>query len=727
MFPFGFSDHELIGCIRKKNHRKYLPKEIKCRDYSHYNHGEMNRELAKADWSNIYSTNNVNTSYNAFYQIVRKIFDKYAPFITKRIKSKPAPWLTADIKAVMNDRDKLLRRYRKTKSDFDKREFQNKRNKVNILLRKSKANYNKQLLNENSNDPDKFWTTLKSIYPVSSKESQRTQSFEINDEKTSNEKKIANGFKSFFSSIVNVLKSKATIMKDYTWSKPTVLNTRTYKTFRFNKVTTADVCDHLKKLQRKKATGFDDLPSTFLIDSRNYISSPLCHIINLSMQNGVVPTEWKTARIVPIYKSGPKTAFDNYRPISILPIISKVIEKIVHRQLITFLEENKLLNSHQFGFRNKMSTEHAVTIFIDSIRKKVDQGNVVGACFIDLSKAFDTISHSKLLAKLPSYGIHDRELSWFTDYLFGRKAYVQYNQTVSDSFLFNSGVPQGSILGPLLFLIIFNDLTDVIQHSQVVKYADDTVLYVHAKSGKETAKLLTKDLSSACDWFKENELFMNYRKGKTETMLFGTSKNVSKHLDEFEIYVNGTKINSTKQYKYLGVPIDSSLNMNSFFDACYKKASTRLSLLAKLRYMLNAKAAKSIYHSMILPTFTYCGLHLLQLTPTQENKLVSFHKRAERIINVKNVRSIINANKKHACIFVKSCLEGEVIDPFKNYFKLSTHDRNTRNNSKLIILPPIKREYARKGFYFTGAKIFNLPPLEARILERSKFVDKHFK
>lgn len=672
----------------------------------------------------------MNTSYNAFYLIVRETFDKYAPLITKRVKSKPAPWLTPEIKTLMNDRDKLLRKYRKTKSDFDKREFQNKRNQVNILLRKSKANYNKELLKENSNDPGKFWKTLKSIYPVSSKEPQRTQPFEVDDEKTSDEKKIANGFKSFFSSITRTLKSKAMPMKDFIWSKPTILDPRTYKTFRFKQVSPADVCGLLKKLQRKKATGCDDLPSTFLKDSRNVIKSPLSHIINLSMKSGVVPTEWKTARIVPIYKSGPRAAFDNYRPISILPIISKVIEKIVHKQLIVFLEENKLLNKHQFGFRNKMSTEHAVTIFIDSIRKKVDQGNLVGACFIDLSKAFDTISHSKLLTKLPSYGIYDRELDWFTDYLFGRKAMVQYNQTISDPFPITSGVPQGSILGPLLFLLIFNDLTDVVKHSEVVKYADDTVLYVHAKTGKEAAKLLTEDLSAISDWFKENELIMNLKKGKTEALLFGTSKKVANHSKDFEIYANDTKITVTKQYKYLGVPVDSSLNMNSFFDTCYKKASSRLNLLAKLRHMLDIDAARSIYHSMILPTFTYCGLHLLHLTITQENKLASFHRRAERIVNTKDIRSVTNANKKRACIFVKSCLEGEVIEPFIDYFKLSAHSINTRNNSKIIKLPLIKREYARKGYYFTGAKIYNMLPLEGRNLEKIKFVnfvDKYFK
>ena len=242
--------------------------------------------------------------------------------------------------------------------------------------------------------------------------------------------------------------------------------------------------------------------------------------------------------------------------------------------------------------------------------------------------------------------------------------------------------------------------------------------------------MLTEDLSSISDWLKENELIINLKKGKTEALLFGTSKKVANHLEDFEIYVNDTKITFTKQYKYLGVPVDSSLNMNSFFDTCYKKASSRLNLLAKLRHMLDIDAARYIYHCMILPTFTYCGLHLLHLTISREYKLASFHRRAERIVNAKDIRSVTNANKKRACIFVKSCLEGEVIDPFINYFKLSSHNKNTRNNSKIIQLPLIKREYARKGFYFTGAKVFNMLPLEGRRLDKIKFVnfvDKYFK
>ena len=242
------------------------------------------------------------------------------------------------------------------------------------------------------------------------------------------------------------------------------------------------------------------------------IATPLTHLINLSLTTNVFPADWKIAKIIPIYKSGSRSNLDNYRPISILPVLSKIIEKIKHRQLISFLDRNSLLSPSQFGFRRGLSTELAATLLLDDIRKDVDAGKLVGAVFIDLSKAFDTISHTKLLEKLSQYGVNDGELEWFKDYLFSRKATVSYNCTSGVREIY-TGVPQGSILGPLLFLIFFNDITDVINHAKIVKYADDTVLYVADKETQSIQTQLVMDMESIAVWLKENELIINLKKG----------------------------------------------------------------------------------------------------------------------------------------------------------------------------------------------------------------------
>ena len=289
---------------------------------------------------------------------------------------------------------------------------------------------------------------------------------------------------------------------------------RTEKRFLFQSVSQLEVLRILKSIKRNKATGLDDLLPCLLKDSAAILSAPLAHLINLSITTGIFPMDWKKAKIIPVHKSGPFSVLDNYRPISILPVISKIIEKAIHRQLITYLDQHALLSHFQFGFRPKLSTELAATHLLDNIRKSVDDGKLVGAVFIDLSKAFDTISHSKLLKKLPKYGIDGKEYAWFKDYLFARKAVVSYNNCVSDEQELYSGVPQGSILGPLLFIMLFNDITDAIRHSRIVKYADDTVIDFADKDSKSTRSNLNEDMDLISSWLKENELIINMKGGK---------------------------------------------------------------------------------------------------------------------------------------------------------------------------------------------------------------------
>ena len=284
-----------------------------------------------------------------------------------------------------------------------------------------------------------------------------------------------------------------------------------------------------------------------------------------------------------------------------------------------------------------------------------------------------------------------------------------------------------SILGPLLFLIIFNDLTDVIENSKVLKYADDTVLYVSRKTTTDITEELNRDLSRLDKWLRENEHIMNFNKEKTEALLFGTANKIANCSSDFRPSVKDKEISKTASYTYFGIPIDSTLYMNTFFDKCYKKASSRLNLLAKLREDLDMKAAKAICQSMVLPTFTYCGILQLCNTKTQSEKLHSFHNRAKAIVNRNSVNRITlqfvtNANKKRACTLVRSCLDDNVIDPFRNYFQLIEHSIRTRNSSKIIRLPMIKAEYARESFSFTDAKEYNMLPLEAREISTTDFL-----
>jgi len=223
-------------------------------------------------------------------------------------------------------------------------------------------------------------------------------------------------------------------------SKPNYVNFCRQQ-FEFLSVTDKEVLKYLKGIKRKCAVGLDDIPASFLKDTKFVVAKPLTHIINCSLRSGVVPSDFKLAKVVPIFKSGPRDNFDNYRPISVLPAVSKILEKCVHQQIMNHVETHSLLSSFQFGFRKNHSTVLASVYFIDKIRKAMDKGMLTGAIYIDLSKAFDTISHASIIEKLPDFGITGTPQSWFSSYLFGRFQQVSYDGTLSSREPLFCGVP----------------------------------------------------------------------------------------------------------------------------------------------------------------------------------------------------------------------------------------------------------------------------------------------
>jgi len=502
-------------------------------------------------------------------------------------------------------------------------------------------------------------------------------------------------------------------LKDFVWHSPFVGETKTYNVFRFKHVTVVEVRRYLKKLSRKKACGVDNLPPGYLKDVSDILANPLCHLINICLRNGTVPNEFKIGKITPIFKSGSKFLMDNYRPISVLPICSKILEKCVHRQLTLFLEEKRLLNDKQFGFRKHRNTEQAATLFVDSIRKNMNTGKMTGAIFIDLSKAFDTLSHGQIIANLTRYGITGVEKELFSDYLFNRKQQVNYIGEQSPFKSVTCGVPQGSILGPLLFLVSFNDVGDSLQFCEIFMFADDTVIFASGTSVDEIDKALSTDFNIIADWMAENELLINMKRGKTESMLFGTRQKIKNK--SLEITYKDQEINHTTSYKYLGVKLDQTVLLNDHLNSTYKKAAGRLYLLNRLRNQLNIKAALTIYTSLILPLFTYCSIITCNSTNTYKKKLKNMESRAQKIISKSNdvkLPCIEDIMTKKLSLEVFKIINGITIENFNGYFE--TIDTNTRNKNILLRLPKTKLESFKKSFSFYGAKVFNNLPRHVR-------------
>jgi hypothetical protein len=443
VIPLSIGDHDMVGCVRKMNAMKFKPKIIVCRNYTNYDLRVLNDTLRLIDWSVVYNYSDVNAAWQFMRAVIMGVYERYAPIITKRVKGKPAPWISVELKKLMNERDSLLRRYRRTKENQDFLLYKQKRNEVNRALRQAKSQHSKNLLDENQNKPESCWRVIKSLYPTKSSSNTTCQSFEVDGQVLTDADKISNAFCRYFTSIVSCLKQKAFPLFNLSWRIPNDIASRTDTIFKFRLVSVSEVHSILKSLKCSKSVGTDNLPSRLLKDSTFTIAPPLTYIINLSLESGLIPNEWKSAKIVPIHKAGSRSIMDNFRPISVLPTISKVLERVVHRQLMSYLSDNKLLSEHQYGFRPKMSTELASIKLVDDIRLNVDKGNLVGAMFIDLTKAFDTVNHSQLLNKLPQYGVHGKELDWFKDYLFQRMVRVAYNGNLSQESYSFIGVPQG--------------------------------------------------------------------------------------------------------------------------------------------------------------------------------------------------------------------------------------------------------------------------------------------
>ena len=287
------------------------------------------------------------------------------------------------------------------------------------------------------------------LYPSKDNASVGVSVLEVNGKLETTNQGIASLFCDYFTTCAEKLCSN--LPSNFTWRNDCVLSQET-PTFKFQSVSKERFQRHLAKLKSTKSPGHDNLSPRLLKDCADVIAKPLAHTINLSLKTSLVPNKLKIAKVIPLHKSGNKALPDNYRPISVLPVLSKILDRVIYEQIADYLENDKMLTSCQFSFRRRYNTELAVTLFTDNIRRTMDHGKLTGAVFVDIQKAFNTVEHSVILKKLPYYRISGAELSWVKSYLKDRYQFVQCGNSKSSCQLVKYGVPQGSILGPLCSL-----------------------------------------------------------------------------------------------------------------------------------------------------------------------------------------------------------------------------------------------------------------------------------
>ena len=324
---------------------------------------------------------------------------------------------------------------------------------------------------------------------------------------------------------------------------------------------------------------------------------------NLSLSTGVVPDQLKLSCIVPIFKGGDKRKIINYRPISLLPSISKILEKCVFNQVYLFLEENNILNKNQYGFRKGMSTELATADCVNYISEEIDKGNHVVAAFIDLTKAFDTVVHEILLKKLFYYGMRGTELEWFKSYFSDRQQSVKVSNTKSSFLPINISIPQGSTLGPLLFILYINDIINVSNKLKMYLYADDSVILMSGKDINNIICLMNEELENINKWFRVNRLTINSK--KSNYIIFNKNKRI---MNNQPLIINGREIERVKECRFLGVLLNESFNWKSHINYLVSKLSKMNGIFYLVRHLFNEDTLKLIYNAMIHSSITYANI-----------------------------------------------------------------------------------------------------------------------
>ena len=488
----------------------------------------------------------------------------------------------------------------------------------------------------------------------------------------------------------------------------------------------------------------DGISTKLLKETIDIVGTPLTHIINRSFDTGIVPSQLKTAKVIPIFKANDSNLLKNYRPVSLLPAISKLLEKIMHNKLVSFLTTNNTLYEHQYGFRSKHSTVHPIIHLLNkcAMATNANEPEYTLAVLCDLSKAFDVIDHKILLYKLRQYGIRGVVIKWFESYLKDRNQFVNFENNDSDKRNILCGVPQGSILGPLLYLIYVNDIFMACD-STILSYADDTTMV----SSHPNLKQLYLNANSLVDklytWFCANKLSLNA--GKTKYIVI-RPKHKKCNLDHLILSINGIPLQrigegcSETSTKFLGIYLDESLSWKAHISHINKKISRALFAIKQIKHVFPYEILQTLYHALIFPHIEYgiiawgsASSSILRATSMLQKRAIrsinksAYNSHTEPLFKSSNIMKIEDVYKYKMALFMFDFSHGRLPLSFDSMFKFTHEIQNYRvtRQSHKIYIPRCKGEFVRKLPYHTLPSAWNIwSELICSDITRNKFKHK---
>lgn len=593
----NITDHFPIMIILKCSKRKELIEKM-YRDHRECNLSSLLSESARLiDIMRPLLSNEIDVNYstNVFHESLYKIYNSCCPINKKTISVKrlSKPWVTDDLLLAINRKHSLFKDYKLGVVSFDM--YKQYNNFVTREIKKSKKSYFDYKFQQCRGNLRGTWKQLNELLNRKNKSGGGVKLRCDNGGDITNGTEVANYFNYYFTNVGTTL--------DRSIAAATVdplqyMGDRNIRSFFASPATAGEVAGIIKSLPNK-SPGIDCIPTLVF----KHVSLNIVHIIsnlfNNSLLQGIFPTCLKHAKVIPIFKSGDACIVSNYRPISILQILSKIFEKLMHVRLYSFLNRCSILNSCQFGFRQNFGTEDAVLEYLSDTYTSLDSKKYFITLFLDFSKAFDTVNHRILINKLEHMGIRGTVNQWFDSYLDGRTQHVHVMGTDSNHYPISVGIPQGSNLGPLLFIMYINDMHKCCPRLKCIHFADDTTLYCsHAGIGP-LEDIVNSELRLVDEWLKANRLSLNV--GKTSYMV--TSNRLL--LNDLNINIRNTSINRVYSAKFLGITIDSRLDFKDHVKTVSVKISRAVGAISRVQPYVPQQTLLNLYNTLVYPLLSY--------------------------------------------------------------------------------------------------------------------------
>ena len=733
------SDHQPIYIIHKKGRDTRQSEEFTGRSYRNYDGEAFKQRLRALDWEGYYKILDPDRAWEFLLEGITAVLAVMCPVRTFKIKNYRPDWMTRELIEQVTDRDYFYRKAKNT-GDIDSWNIaKHLRNTSNSNIRQAQKEFILSELKENEDNCKNVWKTIRKVIPSDKTPSCQDILLKNNGVKLGRSE-VASHINDYFINVGNLSRPLAPTNSpgpDMLNNSPTpplsagVSSTPSPDTSDDAcsvtelcpvQLTETEVFKAIKEINISKSSGLDNISSFALKEAFTYLTPEVTYMFNLSLSTSTFPLAWKKATVIPIPKSGDLTQVKNYRPISLLPLPGKILERLVHTQLSGFLED-ELLAPEQHGFRKKHSTIHSAAQLITYINSKMDSKLPTLVTYVDFRKAFDCVQHPVLLTKLAQLNLGHSFLGWAESYLTCREQSVYANGCLSTSQRITQGVPQGSVLGPLFYIVYANDLVKSVKHCEVALYADDTILFTGNRDFQKSVCNMQNDITALSDWCNSNGIMANT--DKTKTMVFGTS-NTLKKVPDFVISFDKVPLQQVSSYKYLGLTLDNQLNYNAHVSKIIASASSKLKQFQRMRGFLSTKASMLVYKSMLLPILEYGDIFLSAATKCNRKKLQTLQNKGLRCALNKGLETSSVALHKEAGVLKlqfrrEQHLMNFMFDWSRDPSKLKTKTGKgvtTRLSAKrrLKVKRP-KTEKYKKSLAYCGPKKWNALPMDMHQIE----------